>query len=328
MNDSDLFARSLWIESPRKCALRTETLSGPQPGEVVVKTLYSGISRGTERVIFSGSVAATERASLRAPYQEGDVPGPLKYGYCNVGVVESGERTLIGQHVFCLYPHQSRYVVPRDAIVPLPDGVPALRAILTANMETCVNALWDSGTTVGMRCVIIGAGVIGLLLGHLVSAIPGTQVAIIEPNRKRWPICKALGLERIDRPSFTPDIIFEASAAPDGLQTALDIAGMESRIVELSWFGDRELNLNLGGTFHAKRLTISASQVGQIAPVQRARWSHRQRLRLAVSLLQDERLDKLISGITPLADLPDDYERILLRAKDTLCHAVDYSEES
>ncbi len=328
MNDSDLFARSLWIEGPRHCALRTETLPPPQPGEVVVKTLYSGISRGTERVIFTGAVAETERASLRAPFQEGDVPGPLKYGYCSVGTVEAGERTLVGQKVFCLYPHQSRYVVPRDVIVPLPDGVPPLRALLTANMETGVNALWDSGMTVGMRCVVIGAGVVGLLVAYLAKAIPGTEVAIIETNPQRWPTCSALGLTRIDRPSFTPDIIFEASATAEGLQSALDIAGMESRIVELSWFGDQDLKLNLGGTFHAKRLTITSSQVGQIAPVQRARWSHRQRLRLAVSLLLDDRLDGLISGVTPLAGLADDYERILLHANDTLCHAIDYSAES
>ncbi|MEM1399457.1 MAG: dehydrogenase [Pseudomonadota bacterium] len=328
MNDRNLLARALWIEGPGSCAVREETLNPPVRDEVVVKTLFSGISRGTERVIFSGSVPESERASMRAPFQEGDLPGPLKYGYCNVGRVEAGERSLVGQTVFCLFPHQSRYVVPRQALVPVPPGVPPERALLTANMETAVNAVWDSGMSVGMRVVVVGAGAVGLLVAHLAALTPGVEVAIIEKNRNRWPTCQALGLTCVERPEFTPDIVFEASASADGLQQALNIAGMETRIVELSWFGDKDLTINLGGAFHSKRLSIIASQVGQIAPRQRARWTHRQRLRLAISLLADPRLDTLISATTSFATLAKDYERILLHSPDTLCHAVDYRSEA
>lgn len=328
MSDRDFSARALWIEEPGRVIIKDQPLPPLKPGHLVVKTLFSGISRGTERVIFAGDVPESERASMRAPFQEGDVPGPLKYGYCNVGRVEAGEPALEGQTVFCLYPHQSRYMVPRQAIVPLPAGLPPKRALLAANMETAINALWDSGMTVGTRAVVIGAGVVGLLVAHLARLIPGTTVVTLDKNPARLEICRQMELRRTDRASFTPDIVFDASASADGLQAAIDMAGMETRIVELSWFGNEPVTLNLGGAFHSKRLTISASQVGQISPSKRPRWSHRQRIGLAVSMLADDRLDHLISNTTPFASLAEDYERILLRANDTLCHAIDYSTES
>ena len=327
MSNNNYPARALWIERPGEAGLREQRIEPPAEGEVTVKTLFSGISRGTERVVFTGAVPERERASMRAPFQEGDLPGPLKYGYSSVGRVEAGEPALQGRTVFCLYPHQSRYVVPREAVIALPAGVPPKRGLLAANMETAVNAAWDGGLTVGSRVVVVGAGIVGLLVAYLAGLVPGTSVAVIDTNPAKLAACRALGIEATGRPAFTPDIVFEASASQGGLQSALDIAGLETRIVVLSWFGDTPVELALGGAFHSKRLTIASSQVGHVAPDKRPRWSHRQRLGLAVSLLADARLDGLINGTTPFADLPARYERILLHADDTLCHAVDYADE-
>ena len=136
-------ARAFWITGPGTGELRHADLAEPGPGEVEVETLYTAISRGTETLVFSGSVPSEETARMRAPFQEGDFPAPVKYGYINVGRVTRGVEELVDRDVFCLYPHQTRFVVPADAVTLIPDDVPAARAVLAANLETAVNGIID-----------------------------------------------------------------------------------------------------------------------------------------------------------------------------------------
>jgi threonine dehydrogenase-like Zn-dependent dehydrogenase len=293
---------------------------------VLVRALASGVSRGTESLVFMGRVPASQYRAMRCPFQAGDFPAPVKYGYAAVGVVEDGPAALLGRRVFCLHPHQDRFVVPAAAVLPLPDGVPDARAALGANMETAVNALWDGAPRLGDRIAVVGAGVVGALVGALAARLPGTAVTLVDLDPARADLAAALGC-RFAAPEGAAgdcDLVFHASGAPAGLATALGLAGFEATIVELSWYGDRAVPAPLGEDFHAKRLSLRSSQVGSVAAARRARWTHRRRLALALDLLADPIFDRLLSGETPLAELPEAMARLAARPAGALCHVVRY----
>jgi threonine dehydrogenase-like Zn-dependent dehydrogenase len=262
---------------------------------------------------------------MRAPFQAGDFPWPVKYGYANVGKVVEGPAELAGQTVFCLYPHQNRYRVPASAVTPLPKGLPAGRAILAANMETAVNGLWDGAPAVGDRIAVVGLGVVGLLVAWLASRIPGTRVTAIDTNTERQAVAEQLGLTFSNKTAADDhDLVIHASGNPSGLETALGLAGQEATIVEMSWYGDQLVSAPLGAAFHPRRLTLKSSQVGQIVPSRAPRWDYRKRLALALELLQDEVLEALITGECRFDELPKSMARILIDGRDTLCHRVVY----
>jgi threonine dehydrogenase-like Zn-dependent dehydrogenase len=291
-----------------------------------VRTLYSGISRGTESLVFRGEVPPSEYQAMRAPFQVGDFPGPVKYGYCSVGVVEEGPAHLLGRTVFCLHPHQTRYRVPAEALRLIPEQVPAGRAVLAANLETAVNGLWDAAPRLGDRIAVIGAGTLGCLVAWLAGRIPGCQVGLIDLKPQRAPIAAALGVGFAGPAEATPDadLVIHTSGSPAGLAQGLRIAGFEATVLELSWYGTREVPLPLGQGFHRRRLTIRSSQVGSVANAQRARWDHRRRMALALSLLADPVLDRLITGEDAFDDLPAVQARLALDPGDTLMHRIRY----
>ena len=326
MNDRTVSA--LWIVGPHEAELRPETLAAPRPGEVLVRTLYSGISRGTETLVFAGRVPDSQYQAMRAPFQAGTFPAPVKYGYQNVGVVEDGPADLVGRAVFCLFPHQSAYVVPADAVIPLPPDIPASRAVLAANMETAVNALWDAPPHIGDRITVIGAGVVGCLVAYLAARTPAARVELVDIDPGKRRIAEHLGVPFASPQTAEPeaDLIYHASGSPAGLPSALSIAAFEATIVELSWFGDTPVTIPLGEDFHARRLVLKSSQVGSVAASRRMRRSHRHRLSIALSLLGDERLDALISGEDPLSALPDVMGRLANRPAGVLCHRIRYSD--
>lgn len=298
-------ARALWAVAPGVAELREEALPAPGPEEVLVRTLASGVSRGTERLVLQGRVPRSQWAAMRAPLQAGSFPFPVKYGYAAVGVVEAGPAALLGRRVFCLHPHQDRFVAPAALCAPVPDAVPDARAVLAANMETAVNVLWDARPLVGERGLVIGAGVVGLLVTFLLARVPGLDLAACDLDAGRAPLVETLG-GRFCTPSLAPgarDVVVHASADPAGLRLALDRAGFEGRIVEASWYGDREVAMPLGEAFHARRLSILSTQVGQVAPAMRGRRNHAERLALALALLDDARLDALLAPATRFGDL-------------------------
>lgn len=299
-------ARALWYVMPGQAELKLTTLPALKPGEARVRTLFSGISRGTERLIYSGQVPATEFARMRAPLQEGDFPFPVKYGYCAVGRVEDGPDELQQKPVFCLHPHQDVFQAPAAMLVPLPEGLPPCRATLAANMETALNALWDSGAGPGDRIVIVGAGILGLLIATLSARLPGTDVTLVDPLEARAPLATLLGAT-FATPANAPtdaDVVFHTSATAPGFATAIAAAGLEATVVELSWYGETAIPAALGGAFHSRRLKLVSSQVGQVAPSRRPRWTYRRRLEKALVLLQDNRLDALVADDIPFAELP------------------------
>jgi 2-desacetyl-2-hydroxyethyl bacteriochlorophyllide A dehydrogenase len=321
-------ARACWLAEPGRAELRTETLPAPSAAQVLVRTLHSGISRGTEALVFRGEVPVSEYGRMRAPFQAGDFPGPLKYGYCSVGIVDEGPPTLLGRTVFCLFPHQTRYVVPVEAVHVLPEAVPPARAVLAANLETAVNALWDAAPRVGDRIAVVGGGTLGLLVAWLAGRFPGCRVQLVDKQAARREVAERLGVEFAEPEAARDeaDLVIHASGQAAGLATALRLAAFEAAVVELSWYGQRDVSVPLGGAFHSRRLTLKSSQVGQVATAQRSRWSRRRRLELALALLADPCLDVLITDAAPFANLPAVLARLAASTSDTtLCHRIDYT---
>ena len=322
----DPIARAFWITAPGRGEVRGETLPDLGSGEVLVRALYSGISRGTEALVFNGRVPQSERLRMRAPFQTGDFPAPIKYGYANVGRVERGPHTLVDRTVFVLYPHQTHYIVPAEAVHMVPEHVPPERAVLGANLETAINGVWDARPHIGDRVAVVGAGTVGCLTAWLVAHIVGCDVELVDINPSRAAVARALGIRFAEPATAAPDadVVIDASGSPAGLVLALHLAGFEARIVELSWFGDRQVALPLGGAFHAKRLQIVSSQVGSVAASQRARWDTRRRMQLALNLLADASLDALITGESSFDTLPDLMATLAASPGDTLCHRIRY----
>jgi threonine dehydrogenase-like Zn-dependent dehydrogenase len=294
-----------------------------------VRTRFSGVSRGTERVVATGAVPAQERPKMRAPFQAGEFPFPVKYGYAAVGRVVEGPAALRGCDVLVLHPHQTAFTVPADAAVPLPEAVPAGRAVLGPNMETALNALWDGAATAGQRIVVLGAGVVGCLIAYLAARLPGTTVTLVDPLASRAEVAAHLGT-RFATPATAPsdaDLVVEASGNPAALAHALDLAGFEATILVVGWYGSHAASLPLGGAFHTRRLRLLSSQVGVVAASQRPRWTARRRLELAVALLADPVLDRLIDSECSFARLPEVLPALLAGAGGGLCHRVAYSDD-
>jgi threonine dehydrogenase-like Zn-dependent dehydrogenase len=319
-------ARAFWVVEPGRGEIRPEALQAPQANEALVRTLFTAVSRGTEALVFKGQVPRSEHQRMRAPFQAGDFPAPVKYGYCNVGVVEQGPADLRGRHVFCLYPHQTRYVVPAGAVHALPDDVPPARAVLAANLETAVNALWDARPSVGDRVAVVGAGTVGCLAAWLAARMTGVEVELIDVDERKRAAAAALGVPFCapDHASRDADVVLHTSGTAAGLATALDLAGFEATVVELSWYGEEAPSVPLGGAFHSRRLRLQSSQVGFVAAAQRARWSHARRMQLVMRLLASAELDSLITGESPFDELPAVLARLATSPGYTLTHRIAY----
>lgn len=324
--DARAKALALWYAAPRECRLNEVPLPVPSGDDCLVTTLWSGLSRGTERLVFEGRVPASEHERMRAPFQEGHFPFPVKYGYCAVGRVDAGPPEMLGRIVFCLHPHQDRFIAPRSDLTPVPDGVPARRAILAANMETALNAHWDGGSGPADRIVVVGGGVLGLLVAWLAARLPGSEVTLVDVEPGRAALAAKLGFA-FATPDTAPrdaDLVFHASATGAGLATAVAAAGTEARIVELSWYGEGAVPAALGGAFHARRLHILSSQVGMVANSRRARWDHARRVQAAMALLADDRLDALITDEIAFRDAARRLPELLAPGASGLTAAICY----
>src|SRR3954452_18390730 len=315
-------ARAFWLRAPGRGEIRPITLPEPGPGDVVVRTVRSGISRGTETLVFRGGVPHDQRARMRAPFQEGDFPGPVKYGYLNVGDVEQGPPELCGRTVFCLYPHQTAYVVPSSAVTVVPDDVPPARAVLAGTVETAVNALWDAPPLVGDRVAVVGAGMVGCCVARLLARFPAVEVTLVDVDASRAEVAAALGA-RVARPEEAAggcDLVVHTSATSAGLQRSLDLLAPEGTVLDLSWYGDAEARLSLGGAFHSGRLGLRASQVGTVAPARSALRTTADRLALALDLLRDPAFDPLVTGEARFDELQAVMERLAAGSLPALGH--------
>jgi hypothetical protein len=323
---NDEVAEALWYSGPGKAEIRQEKLAPPGSDEVRVRALFGAVSRGTEALVLGGRVPASEFQRMRAPFMAGHFPFPVKYGYATVGRVEGGTEALLGRAVFTLHPHQTLFNLPVSAAVLLPENLPPQRAVLAANMETALNAVWDAAPGPADRIAIVGAGVVGSLVGYLCGRLPGAEVTLVDINPARAELARALGVgfARPEAAKGDCDLVVHASGNPGGLDTALALAGEEATVLEMSWYGDAPVTASLGGAFHSRRLRLISSQVGKIAPSHRPRWTHGRRLAAALALLTDARLDALLAPAVAFADLPRRLPDILDAGSGILCQPITY----
>jgi hypothetical protein len=328
MVDDREIAHAFWLRAPGYGEIRPVALPERSRGDVLVRALRSGVSRGTEALVFRGGVPPDQYARMRAPFQEGDFPGPVKYGYLSVGAVEKGPPELRGRTVFCLHPHQTAYVVPAGAVAVVPDDVPPARAVLAGTVETAVNALWDAGPLVGDRVAVVGAGMVGCCVARLLSRFPGLEVTLVDVDARRGSVADALGagFALPQDAAGGRDLVVHTSATSAGLQRSLDLLAPEGTVIDLSWYGDTEVTLALGGAFHSSRLAIRSSQVGTVAPARSARRTTADRLALALDLLRDPAFDALLTGESRFDELPDVMPRLAAGSLPALCHTITYDE--
>ncbi|MFY0614545.1 MAG: zinc-binding alcohol dehydrogenase [Hyphomicrobiaceae bacterium] len=324
-------ARSLWYTAPKTVEIRSERLPPSPPGWLTIETHYSAVSRGTEQLIWRGAVAESEWQRMRAPFQDGDFPFPVKYGYSAAGIVIDGPPEWIGASTFALFPHQDVFSLPADRVTRLPDAIPLKRATLAANMETALNAVWDSGAAPADKIVIVGGGIVGLLITYLVAKLPGSHVYVIDVMPERRTIVEAMGATFVlagadasDVIGDDADVVFHTSANAQGLAAAISACGFEASLVELSWYGDADIAVALGGAFHAKRLRLISSQVGHVATRRRARWSLARRLNAAANLLDDPLLDHLVGAAVAFDELTSQMPTIFDKAGGGLAPVIAY----
>ena len=322
-------AHAFWLREPGRGEIRPVTLREPGPDEVIVRTMVSGISRGSETLVFGGHVPPGQYAAMRAPFQQGEFPGPVKYGYLSVGSVERGPAELCGRTIFCLYPHQTAYEVPAGAVTVVPEDVPPARAVLAGIAETAVNALWDAAPLVGDRVTVVGAGMVGCCVARVLSGFPATEVTLIDVDPTRADVAAALEVDfALPADAATDrDLVVHASASSAGLQRSLDLLAPEGTVIDLSWYGDSEVRLSLGGAFHSRRLEIRASQVSSVSPARSARRTSSDRLALALELLRDPAFDALLTGQSRFAELPEVMARLAAGSLPALCHTITYGED-
>ena len=316
--------RAFWVESPGRGVIRPVTLADPGPEECRVRTVFSGVSRGTESTVFRGGVPESQHELMRCPHQEGHFSGAVKYGYSTVGRVDAS-----GALVFCLHPHQTEFVVHHEALIPLPAGLAPGLAVLAPNLETAINGVWDAAPQPGEKATVIGGGVVGLLVAWRLKQL-GVSVELIETQPARALVASQLGLTMVAPADATSDrsLVIHASGTEAGLRQALCLAAFEGRIIELSWFGDKQVALPLGEAFHAKRLTLRSSQVGTISPAAPGVWTHRSRMEMVLELLAKQpELGVLISGESPFDALPETMAKLADDATGVLCHRIRYQEQ-
>jgi threonine dehydrogenase-like Zn-dependent dehydrogenase len=320
-------AQALWYVAPGRVEIREERLAAPGPGEVRVRALFGALSRGTEALVLAGRVPESEFERMRAPFMGGHFPFPVKYGYATVGRIENGPEEQLGRIVFALHPHQHLFNIPESAIVALPETVLPQRAVLAANMETALNAVWDSAAGPADRIAIVGAGTVGALVAFLCGGLAGAEVMLVDINERRAELAQKLGV-RFAKPETAKgdcDLVVHASGTAAGLRTALALAGEEATVLELSWYGDTPVAAPLGGAFHSRRLRLISSQVGQVASSHRPRWTHNRRLAAAIDLLADSRLDALLAPMVSFYDLPRRLPDILDVRNGVVCQLISYS---
>ena len=323
---SDRSIQALWYVGAGRAELRPESAPAPTPAEVRVRALFGAISRGTERLVFQGRVPPSQYQRMRAPQMAGAFPYPAKYGYATVGRVEQGPPELQDRIVFALHPHQNFFTVAADCVMAVPAQIPPARAVLAANMETALNALWDGAPGPADHIAVVGGGVVGLLVARLCARLPGTTVTVVDVAVSRGEIAQALGAG-FAAPAAAPpdcDLVFHASGTAAGLATALRLAGEEATIVELSWYGEGDVAVPLGEAFHSRRLRLVSSQVGQVASSRRTRWSRGRRLAAALDLLADPALDGLLAPAVPFENLPERLPEIFGSQTDARCPLIRY----
>lgn len=325
---------SVIFAAPGEVTVIHEATPQPAPDEVLVETVASAISAGTELLFLRGQVPADLSVDSAIAALSGAVRFPLRYGYACVGRVTAvGAETepgWIGRTVFAFHPHTSHFTVPAAQVIVVPDDIDPLRAALLPNMETAVNLVMDGQPVIGERVAVVGLGVVGLLTVALLAHFPLVHLLAVDPLPQRRALALALGAHTATTPdelteSAAFDLTYEVSGAPAALNTALALTGYAGRIVIGSWYGAKQAPLDLGGAFHRSRIRLLASQVSTLDPHWLGRWDKVRRIDVAWTMLRRVDVAPLITHRMPVTQAPEAY-RLLSEAPDrTLQVIFDYT---
>ena len=323
---SKISAESFWIKKRNASFIKKHSISIPQKNQALIKTIYSGISYGTERIVYSGSVPKSQRDLMKCPHQEGDFGGNIKYGYMNVGKVIEGSKFYKNKYVYTLYPHQTQFILDEKDLVVIPCSIPIKRCLLTANMETAINAMWDTLPSCGDKILIIGAGIVGLLMAYVLKGIPGVEILLVDQDVKRKKLAELFNLkfDQAIPKSYEANIIFECSGNSSVIGSLSPHLKDEAIICILSWYGNEISRVKFGEEFLSRRAKIIFSQVSKVSHNRSKYWNNSDRKKLAISLLKDDKLDFLIEkNMVSFKDLPKFFSNISDN-KNFYCKVVDY----
>ncbi|MEC9205932.1 MAG: zinc-binding alcohol dehydrogenase [Pseudomonadota bacterium] len=320
-------AKSFWVKKKNFGFIKEHSIDKPKASEALIKTIYSGISFGTERIVFTGSVPKNQTKVMKCPHQEGEFGSNVKYGYLNVGKVIKGSQKFKGKFVFTLFPHQNFFVLKEDDLVLIPKSVPKKRCLLIANMETALNAIWDTSPTSGDTAIVVGAGIVGFMVAYLLKSTKGIDVTIIDKDKTKNKYAKHFDINFSNKikKSSKVDFIYECSGNPNILNQLSTSLKEEGILCILSWYGNQVSKMNFGENFFSKRLKIVFSQVSKIPKHRMKDWNNKSRRELAMKMLGDQKLDKLIERKEiKFEDLPKFFDKNRV-GKNYMCNVVKYS---
>ena len=310
--------QQLWFCEPYKVEVRSCQPLAIPAGQVRVRALCSAISAGTEMLVYRGQLPSELALDVSIAQMQKNPEYPLQYGYASVGIVEAigqgVEKSWLGKRVFSFAPHASHFNSESDALIELPDGIAAEDAVFLANMETAVNLVQDGRPMIGERVAVLGQGIVGLLLTAVLARFPLAELLAIEGIAERRELAKSLGASNACSPlrldSAWADLIYEVSGVPEALNSAIDLAVFDSRIIIGSWYGKKSTAIDLGGKAHRNRISICTSQVSSLAPELSGRWNKERRFDVAWQMLQTIKPSRLISHQVPLLEAEHIYKKI------------------
>lgn len=318
------------FEKPRTVALKEEPLPAPGAREVLVKTIYSAISAGSELLIYRGRVPAGLPADMTIKTLSKPLRYPQKYGYASVGeVIAAGSglnQNWQGRQIFCFHPHESHYTARIEDVMAIPASLDLKEALFLPNMETAVNFLLDGRPAIGENVFIFGQGVVGLLTTALLAQYPLYQLVTFDRYATRRQASLDAGADiamdpedptRTDvvsgagdpAPTAGPaDLVYELSGDPQALNQAIQAAGFGGRIVLGSWYGSQEAQLDLGGRFHRNRIQLISSQVSTLSPELSGRWTKKRRIDTAWQMIRKLKPAQFITHQFSLSQAKEAYE--------------------
>ena len=304
----------------------------PSRGELLVRTLVSAISPGTELMIYRGQFPTDVPIDETIPALSGDFRFPLKYGYCAVGEAiqlgQDADESWRGKLVFSFHPHESHFVCRPDELIRVPAGIEAEDAAFLPAMETAVNFVMDGRPALGEQVAVFGQGVVGLLTTWLLAQMPLGSLVTADryPSRRNRSLdlgadasldplepdatSKMTSLLQGERDYSGADLAYELSGSPEALDMALVVTGYNGRVVVGSWYGNKESSLHLGGRFHRSRVQLISSQVSSVAPALSGRWTKSRRLDAAWSMLRRVRPGRLVTHRLPISQASEAYRML------------------
>jgi 2-desacetyl-2-hydroxyethyl bacteriochlorophyllide A dehydrogenase len=314
--------KKIYFTAPGQVEVRQVSLPPLTQGQLLVETIYSAISPGTEMLVYRGQFPkdlsdAHDTLSSGLSY-------PTSYGYASVGKVVKISKEMrhrwLGRLVFAFQPHASHFIVTPDELFPLPEGMDPETACFLPNMETAVNFVQDAAPILGERALVFGQGIVGLLTTALLAEFPLAALVTCDRYPLRREASLALSASAALDPNETgfreqvrdllpsgADLSLELSGAPAALDDAIALTGFGGRVLIGSWYGEKKVTLDLGGAFHRSRIKLIASQVSTLSPQLSARWDKSRRMEVAWKALERIRPEKWITHRFPLENASQAY---------------------